>query len=138
MTASCDEHLETVAGPVTATEALLDDELRAAAECRLITTGRNSGEAREISIWFASLGDQVFLLAGGREQAHWVRNLQADPVARVRIDGRTFEGRARQIEGEPDEPVARETMAAKYGRKWLTTWLRDALPVRIDLEREIQ
>ena len=29
-------------------------------------------------------------------------------------------------------------LAAKYGTKWLATWLRESLPVRIDLEREVE
>lgn len=117
--------------------SLLDDDLRAATECRLITTGRTSGRPREIIIWFASVGDRVFVLAGGRERAHWVQNLRADPVVRVRIRKRTFEGRGQPVEGEQDDPVARAAIAAKYGTKWLTNWLRESLPVRIDLEREV-
>jgi deazaflavin-dependent oxidoreductase (nitroreductase family) len=116
---------------------LLDDDLRAAEDCRLSTTGRRSGQPRQITIWFAAVGDVVFMLAGGREGAHWVRNIQADPVVRVQIKRRTFEGRGRSVEGESDDPAAREALAAKYGTKWLTRWLRESLPVRIDLEREI-
>ncbi len=119
-----------------ATDGLLDDDLRAASECRLITTGRKTGNPREIRIWFAAVEDRVFMLAGGREGAHWVRNVQADPVVRVRIGRRTFDGRGRPIEGEPDDAVAREAIAAKYGTQGLETWLRESLPVRIDLERE--
>ena len=119
------------------TPSLLDDDLRAAGECRLTTTGRRTGEPRRITIWFAAVGDVVFMLAGGREDAHWVRNIRADQRVRVEIRGRTFEGRGRVIEGEDDDPVAREAVAAKYGTKGLTAWLRDSLPVRIDLEREV-
>ena len=117
--------------------ALLDDDLRAADDCRLTTTGRRSGQPRRITIWFAAVGDVLYLLAGGREEAHWVRNLQADPLVRVEIRGRTYEGRGRVVEGEADDPVARDALAAKYGTKGLTRWLRESLPVRIDLEREI-
>lgn len=120
-----------------ATDRVLDDDLRAAPECRLTTTGRKTGQPREIRIWFAAVEDRVFMLAGDREQAHWVRNVQADPVVRVRIGRRTFEGRGRTVEGESDAPVAREAIAAKYGTEWLDTWLRESLPVRVDLEREI-
>ncbi len=119
------------------TSALLDDDLRAADDCRLTTTGRRTGEPRRITIWFGAVGDVVFMLAGGRDGAHWVRNIQANPLVRVEIRRRTFEGRGRVVEGEADDPVARQALAAKYGTKWLTTWLRESLPVRIDLEREI-
>jgi deazaflavin-dependent oxidoreductase (nitroreductase family) len=116
---------------------LLDDDLRSADDCRLTTIGRRTGQPREITIWFAAVGDVVYLLAGGREGAHWVRNIQADPVVRVQIRHRTFEGRGRSVEGEDDDPVARGALAAKYGTKWLTRWLRESLPVRIDLQREL-
>ena len=78
------------------------------------------------------------MLAGGREAAHWVRNIQANPVVRVDIQRRTFEARGRAVEGEADDPVARDALAAKYGTKGLTRWLRESLPVRIDLEREVK
>ena len=120
-----------------ATDGLLDDDLRSASECRLITTGRKTGQPREIRIWFAAVGDRLYMLAGGREEAHWVRNVKAEPGVRVRLGRRVFEGRGRPVEGESDDPVAREAIAAKYGTKGLERWLRDSLPVRIDLEREV-
>ena len=122
---------------MSGTTVLLDDDLRAATECRLVTTGRVSGEPREIRIWFAALGDRVFLLAGGREAAHWVRNVQATPAVQVRFGTRSFAGRGAVVEGQEDDPVARQAIAAKYGTKYLTKWLRESLPVRIDLEREV-
>jgi deazaflavin-dependent oxidoreductase (nitroreductase family) len=120
------------------TSTLLDDDLRAADECRLTTTGRSTGQPRRITIWFAAVGDVIYMLAGGREEAHWVRNIGANPVVRVQIQRRSFEGRARAIEGEQDDPVAREAIAAKYGTKHLTKWLRESLPIRIDFEREVE
>ena len=115
--------------------ALLDDGLRRSLVCRLTTTGRTTGQPREIEIWFAAVADRVFLLSGGRDRAHWVRNLQADPNVTVRIGGRSFAGRARVVEGEADDPVARQAIAAKYGTTGLKTWLRTSLPVAIDLEK---
>ena len=123
--------------PAMTERTLLDDQLRAADECRLTTTGRRTGEPRAISIWFAAVDDRVFMLAGGREQAHWVRNLQANPIVRVRLADRTFEGRAHVVEDEDGDPIARQALGAKYGTKWLRRWLRDSLPVRIDLDREV-
>jgi deazaflavin-dependent oxidoreductase (nitroreductase family) len=116
---------------------LLDDGLRALSECRITTTGRATGQARSVDLWFAAVDDRVFVLAGGRDGAHWVRNLQADPRASVRIRDRTFEGTARFVEGTADDPIAREAIAAKYGRGGLTEWLRESLPVAIDLVEEL-
>lgn len=46
-------------------------------------------------------------------------------------------GRARVVEPAADEDgVAREQFAANYGTKYLAKFLREALPVAIELERE--
>lgn len=119
------------------TRQVLDDELRSAGDCRLTTTGRRTGHPRTITIWFAAVGDRVYMLAGGRAEAHWVRNIEANPAVLVQIGRRTFEGRGRLVEGEDDDPIARDAIAAKYGTNWLTRWLRESLPVRIDLDREL-
>ena len=118
---------------------LLDPELAATTECRLITTGRTSGEPREIRIWFASVGNRVYLLSVEGARAHWVRNVEAEPRVRIRIGKRSFEGRARVVvEDEPEDSVARERWAAKYGSKRFEKFLRTALPVAVDLEREVE
>ena len=109
------------------------------AVCWLQTTGRRTARPRSIEIWFATEGrGRIYLLAGGRERAHWVRNLRADPRVRVRLGGRTFPGRASVVEGEEDESTARHLLAAKYqgwseGRP-MSSWAAGSLPVRIDLE----
>jgi deazaflavin-dependent oxidoreductase (nitroreductase family) len=110
---------------------ILDEELRAEAECRLTTVGRSSGQPRQVALWFAAVGDRLFLLAGGREAA------QANPAVKVRIRRRAFDGSARVIEGTPDDPIARDAMAAKFGTTYLTRWLRESLPVVVDIKQEL-
>jgi deazaflavin-dependent oxidoreductase (nitroreductase family) len=105
------------------------------AVCHLQTIGRTSGRPRTIEIWFATDGTRIYLLAGGHDRAHWVRNLRADPHVRVRIGGRTFDARARVISGEPGEMVARRMLAAKY-QGWtdgapLSAWAAGSLPVEV-------
>lgn len=106
--------------------------------CHLQTTGRVSGRPRTIEIWFAVDGGRVYLLAGGRERAHWVRNLQADPSVRLRVGGQTLAGQARTIAGEPTELHARRLLGAKY-QGWaegesLSAWAAGSLPVEIEFE----
>lgn len=101
----------------------------------LTTTGRVSGEPREIEIWFALDDGTLYILSGGGDRSDWVRNLQGDPRARVRIGDRTFEGHARFVEEAGEEARARELVATKYGYGEQSEWRRTALPVAIDLEQ---
>lgn len=105
--------------------------------CYLETVGRVTGKRRTIEIWFAIDGWTAYVLSGGRDAAHWVRNIRAQPSVRVRVGGRTFAGQARVIEGETPEPRARRLLASKY-QGWsqdqpLSRWARESLPVAIDL-----
>ncbi len=109
----------------------------------LTTTGRVSGRAHEIEIWFAvepeSAGKTIFLLAGGRDRSDWVRNVGQHPAVRFRVDGTTYHGSARIIgPDEPDDVRAREVVATKYGERSgtdeLSSWARTSLPVVIELD----
>ncbi|HEX2222172.1 MAG TPA: nitroreductase family deazaflavin-dependent oxidoreductase [Candidatus Limnocylindria bacterium] len=117
----------------------LDPNLARLAVCDVETIGRVSGVPRRIEIWFAAdpRRDRIYLLSGGRDRAHWVRNIRRDPAVRVRIGGQWFAGAASEVEGGPDEALARRLLAAKYygwseGRP-LSRWARTALPIAIDL-----
>ena len=120
------------------TVAQLLEEHAGDAVCHLQTTGRTSGRPRRIEIWFATDGERIYLLAGGRHRAHWVRNLIVDPRVRVRIGGRTLAGTARPIEGEEREELARRLLAAKYqgwsdGRP-LSSWAAGSRPVEVAVD----
>src|SRR5215218_311399 len=78
------------------------NELADEAYCYLTTTGRVSGEPREIEIWFGLQGQTLYMLSGGRDRSDWVKNLMREPRVSVRIAGRTFEADARVVE-DPDE-----------------------------------
>src|ERR671918_1403867 len=104
--------------------------------CYVTTTGRVSGEPREIEIWFGLEGSTVYLLSGGGERSNWVRNMEHEPRVSVRIGGESFEGRARVVEEGREEAHARELVAGKYEARYagdLSNWRRTALVVAIDL-----
>ncbi|MCK9485323.1 MAG: nitroreductase/quinone reductase family protein [Dehalococcoidia bacterium] len=112
--------------------------------CYLTTTGRTSGQPHEIEIWFAPVGNTVYLMNGGGAarppgQSDWVLNLRNDPVATVRIGDRQYRGVARSVEFDSDEHErARDMLVGKYQEGWkdLTEWRATAIPVAIDLMRE--
>lgn len=105
--------------------------------CYLTTTGRTSGEPREIEIWFALRGATLYLMAGGRERAHWVRNIRANPAVSVRLGEARFRAAARVVEpGSEEDAFARKALVAKYdpqGTGNLDSWGATALPVALEL-----
>jgi len=117
-----------------------DPRLARQSVCDLETIGRRTGLPRQTEIWFAADPDRdrIYVLAGGRHSAHWVRNIAVTRQVRVRIGDREFTGEAREIEGTPDELTARHLVGGKSGY-WregeaLDGWARDSLPIAIDLQ----
>ena len=108
--------------------------------CYLTTTGRVTGKPHEIEIWFVVHGNTLHLMAGGKYESDWVKNLLKDSSVAVRIAKHNFQGRARIVSEENEERRVRTALAEKYqewedGRR-LSQWARTALPVAIDLHQE--
>ena len=101
--------------------------------CYLTTTGRVSGEPREIEIWFALDGETLYMLSGGHDRSDWVKNLKRAPAVTVRIGARTFPGSARVVQDAEEQQRARDLVARKYDRLG-SEWHRGALPVAVELE----
>jgi deazaflavin-dependent oxidoreductase (nitroreductase family) len=81
----------------------------------LTTVGRRTGRAHRIEIWFAERGGRLYLLAGGRERADWVRDLQANARVTVELGDESHVGTARPLEtGTGEDQLARALVLAKY------------------------
>jgi deazaflavin-dependent oxidoreductase (nitroreductase family) len=106
--------------------------------CYLTTRGRKSGLERTVEIWFSLVGDTLYLLSGGRDQAGWVQNLLRTPQVNVRLGDRIRTGLARIVEAPDEDARARRLLDAKYmgwaAGKRLSGWARTALPVAVNLE----
>jgi deazaflavin-dependent oxidoreductase (nitroreductase family) len=114
----------------------IDQSLAAEDYCYLTTTGRVTGNAHTIEIWFVLQDSTIYILAGGRERSDWVRNAKKQPHVSVRIGRQTFDGIARIVDAsEPDDALARRLLLEKYAptNSDLHDWGRTALPVAIDL-----
>jgi deazaflavin-dependent oxidoreductase (nitroreductase family) len=105
--------------------------------CYLTTRGRRTGQPHTIEIWFVVVGASAYLMAGGREQSDWVRNLMADPAVTLRVEADSYPARARVVgAGTTEDAEARRLMLAKYatpGTGDLDSWGRSALVVAIDV-----
>jgi deazaflavin-dependent oxidoreductase (nitroreductase family) len=84
----------------------------------LTTTGRVSGQPREIEIWFTEHGGRFYVIAEHGDHAKWVRNIQMEPKVEVRVGDRRFEATARVVR-DHEEPqltsAVKELFDAKYG-----------------------
>jgi deazaflavin-dependent oxidoreductase (nitroreductase family) len=63
----------------------------------LHTTGRVTGQPREIEIWFTEHGGRFFLVAE-HERAKWVRNIQSKPQVKVRVGDAEFNAITRVVD----------------------------------------
>jgi deazaflavin-dependent oxidoreductase (nitroreductase family) len=75
----------------------------------LTTTGRRSGQRREVPVWAYTDGDALVLVAtngGRRPLPGWCHNLRANPIAEV------------LVRREQRAVVAREADGAEYDRLW--------------------
>ncbi len=104
--------------------------------CYLTTTGRVTGRAHEIEIWFALVPEtHTLYMLSDSDHSDWVRNLRRDSRVTVRIAGERFEGRARVVEDPEEDELARGLLVEKYEGSpgSLANWRRRALPVAVDL-----
>ncbi|MGE0824030.1 MAG: nitroreductase family deazaflavin-dependent oxidoreductase [Candidatus Binatia bacterium] len=104
--------------------------------CYLTTSGRVTGQPRTIEIWFAMHKQTLYMLAGSRENAGWVKNLSHAPEVSVRIGKYRFSGSARIVEQPEEDALARRLVVGKYQPRDsddLSSWGRTALPIAIDV-----
>src|SRR5438270_3511523 len=83
----------------------------------LTTTGRRSGQPREIEIWFTQRNGRYYVIAEHRH-SNWVRNVVANPAVGVRVNSQSFAARARLVEvhTEPELSGAIQDLSRKkYG-----------------------
>jgi deazaflavin-dependent oxidoreductase (nitroreductase family) len=104
--------------------------------CYLTTTGRVTGKAHEIEIWFG-LNHATLYLMSGDGKSDWVKNLLKNPSITVRIASHTFSGTARLVNDEQEQMLARNMLGNKYNEReadgTLSEWAQTALVVGIDL-----
>jgi len=84
----------------------------------LTTTGRRTGQPREIEIWFTRRDGRYYLIAEHRWETHWVQNILAEPRVRVRVERQDFPARARVVDAGADpatHAAAQELSEKKYG-----------------------
>jgi deazaflavin-dependent oxidoreductase (nitroreductase family) len=96
------------------------------------TTGRKSGQPRQVPVANGLVGDQFWVVAEQGRRADWVRNAAANPVVRVCIRGQWRTGTANIL--DDDDPAARfGNGVPKWNARFVRALGTDLLTVRIDL-----
>jgi deazaflavin-dependent oxidoreductase (nitroreductase family) len=99
----------------------------------LTTRGRTTGRDREVELWWSTDGTTVYLISGGGDRSHWVRNLLAQPRATLRFTEDSVEVTARLPLLDPAErDVAAAVLADKYGRD-RAAWEKRAYLIALDV-----
>ena len=109
--------------------------------CYLTTTGRKSGRAHTIEVWFAHspATSTLYLLSGSGNRADWVKNISANHDVQVKIGGRVYSGIGRTVTDPQEEALARRLVVKKYYKRdtvETTGWEAESLPMAIDLHIE--
>jgi hypothetical protein len=127
--------------------------LAEADELELVTTGRASRQPHTVRLRFVYDDGLIWLRTGERPSApdasgirrrtesdrtsDWLRNLEHDPVARVRIGDAEIAARF-EPSADPAADLRRavELLRQKYGAEWVGDWYLDAgrIPVKLRLE----
>jgi deazaflavin-dependent oxidoreductase (nitroreductase family) len=96
----------------------------------LEVVGRKTGRPRQVNVGGRVIGDAFWFLA--RKDAHYVRNLEANPRVRIRFQGRWHDGVAHLMPDESPRPHLLHLNAMNGAFLWLVGV--DLMPVRVDLE----
>jgi deazaflavin-dependent oxidoreductase (nitroreductase family) len=96
----------------------------------LTTTGRRSGQPREIEIWFTRHEGRYYLIAEHRDKANWVQNVRASPHVHIRVAGSSMEGTARVMDTKAERTLWRQIQGLsekKYG--WGDGLIVEIIPI---------
>ena len=98
----------------------------------LETTGRKSGQKRHTAIGGKVIDNQFWLVAEHGEHSDYVRNIQADPTVRVRLNGKWRNGTAHLV--HDDDAVQRLGNLPKLNSAMVRLMGSDLLTIRVDLD----
>jgi deazaflavin-dependent oxidoreductase (nitroreductase family) len=99
----------------------------------LETTGRRSGQPRQVPVGKARQGDTLWVVAEHGLRAAYVKNIQADPHVRVRIGRRWRTGMA-QVLSDDDWRERQRRIPNKFNSAVVRAMGTEQVTVRVDLD----
>jgi deazaflavin-dependent oxidoreductase (nitroreductase family) len=99
----------------------------------LETTGRRSGQPRQVPVGKARQGDTLWVVAEHGLRAGYVKNIRADPRVRVRIGRRWRTGTA-QVLSDDDWRERQRRIPNKFNSAVVRAMGTEQVTVRVDLD----
>ena len=96
------------------------------------TTGRRTGRKHQVPVGARLKDGSVWFVAGHASDAHYIKNIKADPQVRVRIGGRWRDGLAHLV--TEDDAGRRAVLLNPPNGLFALLASSDLMTVRIDLE----
>jgi deazaflavin-dependent oxidoreductase (nitroreductase family) len=97
----------------------------------LETTGRKTGEPRRTPLGGSREGNQFWFVSEFGDKSQYVKNIQANPQVRVRLNGRWHSGTAHLV--PDDDPHARLQSLPQFNSFGVRTFGTNLLTIRVDL-----
>ena len=82
----------------------------------LTSTGRRTGRARKTPLWYVRDRDHVYCFSGWGSSSDWLKNLEVNPSAQVRVGKGTEETRGVIIQDPQQIEKVLNMFLQKYGR----------------------
>ncbi|KUH92993.1 nitroreductase [Mycolicibacterium acapulense] len=98
----------------------------------LETTGRKSGQPRRTPLGGRRVGNEFWFVSEFGEKSQYVKNIQADPAVRVRLNGKWHKGTAHIV--ADDDARERLRSLPQFNSFGVRTFGTNLLTIRVDLE----
>jgi deazaflavin-dependent oxidoreductase (nitroreductase family) len=93
----------------------LKDRLSRYREINITVTGRKSGRAISIPVWFVLEDDKLYLLPVQGSDTQWYKNVLKNPMVRIDVRGTEAEVKVVLVTNPPQVSSVVEKFRAKYG-----------------------
>jgi deazaflavin-dependent oxidoreductase (nitroreductase family) len=93
----------------------LKDRLSRSREINITVTGRKSGRAISIPVWFVLEDDTLYLLPVQGSNTQWYKNVLKNPSIRIKAGGAEAEVRAVPVKDATQVKSVVEKFRGKYG-----------------------
>jgi deazaflavin-dependent oxidoreductase (nitroreductase family) len=98
----------------------------------LETTGRKTGQPRRTPLGGSREGDTFWFVSEFGDKSQYVKNIQANPAVRVRLNGKWHKGTAHLV--PDDDPHERLRSLPQFNSFGVRTFGTNLLTIRVDLE----